>query len=196
MNARIIRHFRLRDPYIAELAHKFPDIAVTPSESHFTDLIQSVICQQLSDKAGMTIWNRFLLLYPGRPVTPELVKKTAVKKIRSAGTSHSKAEYLHNVADWFLKNPAKASSLSSLTDADIIRELTTIKGIGRWTAEMFLIFSLGREDVFSFGDAGLMRAIRNVYGNDKITSEKIAKITRAWSPYRSYACLLLWKSLG
>ncbi|OGG02425.1 hypothetical protein A2Z33_05190 [Candidatus Gottesmanbacteria bacterium RBG_16_52_11] len=121
----------------------------------------------------------------------------SVSELRVSGVSESKANYIRNTASAFLDGRLVSSKLDRLTDQEVITVLTSVKGIGRWTAEMFLIFSLGRPDVFSFGDAGLMRAVNRLYGKKRpLTQDQIRKITRRWSPYRSYACILLWRSLA
>lgn len=195
MKTTVIDHFRSRDGLISGLAEKFPDLDLSVSDEFFRDLAESIICQQLSEKAGGTIWKRVKAL-TGEKFTPEAVLALPVEMIRSAGTSRAKAEYVRNTARSFRDGKIRPDLFDDLSDEAVIAALTTIKGIGRWTAEMFLIFSLGREDVFSFGDAGLMRAMKKLYGRkNRLSKNRIIRITRKWSPYRSYACLLLWKSL-
>jgi DNA-3-methyladenine glycosylase II len=184
------------DPILSQLINRFGWVSLDANRDHFASLAQSIVSQQLSEKAGQTIWNRLVAKFPNNTLTPELVLEAEHASLRASGISNSKAMYIKNVARAFSENLVKPDSFQYMEDEAVISQLTAIKGIGRWTSEMFLIFSLGREDIFSFGDAGLSRAIHLLYGKGKKLSTKhIDKITRIWSPYRSYASLLLWKSL-
>lgn len=164
---------------------------------YFSDLVETIICQQLSDKAGATIFERFVNLFPQQKVTPGGVLALTNEKIRSVGPSWSKVNYIKNLAAQVTKSSLKLNTLHKLNDEEVISQLTKVKGIGRWTAEMFLMFSLGRKDVFSHGDLGLRRAIQRLYKFKHPPSQKkIEKIVAKWSPYRTYACRVLWRSLG
>jgi DNA-3-methyladenine glycosylase II len=159
------------------------------------ELIEAIINQQLSGKAADTIYNRFLKLFKDEqfPSAVEILQ-VDVEKLRSAGMSYSKANYIQNIAKVFQSGDLDIKKIRKMTDEEVIIELTKIKGVGKWTAEMILIFTLNREDVFSLGDAGLRRAIKNLYG---ITDEKkILKLSETWKPQRSFACWLLWQSLN
>jgi DNA-3-methyladenine glycosylase II len=196
MRKTIIKHFMENDVILGRIALNHAAISLKPSDNYFRDLAQSIICQQLSEKAGATIWMRFTALFNDTLITPKLVKTKTTEELRSVGMSYSKARYIHNIADAYLQKAIDFPKFPKYTDEQVIAELTKIKGIGRWTAEMFLIFSLAREDIFSSGDAGLLRAIRLLYGNKRtLTPIQIQKLSARWSPYRSYASLLLWKSL-
>ena len=130
----------------------------------------------------------------GKFPTPEQILKIDIEKLRSAGMSYSKAAYVKNIARAFKNRDLDIQILRKMSDEEAIETLTKIKGVGKWTAEMILIFTLNREDVFSVGDAGLRRAIKNLYG---ITNEKeILKLSETWKPKRSFACWYLWKSLN
>jgi DNA-3-methyladenine glycosylase II len=165
------------------------------SEKLMEELIEAIINQQLSGKAADTIYNRFLKLFKDEqfPSAVEILQ-VDVEKLRSAGMSYSKANYIQNIAKVFQSGDLDIKKIRKMTDEEVIIELTKIKGVGKWTAEMILIFTLNREDVFSLGDAGLRRAIKNLYG---ITDEKkILKLSETWKPQRSFACWLLWQSLN
>ncbi|MCL5435033.1 MAG: DNA-3-methyladenine glycosylase [Patescibacteria group bacterium] len=169
--------------------HKFED----RSEKLYEELVESIIGQQLSGKAADTIFKRFLALFNNKFPTPEKLMKTDDEKLRSAGMSYSKAAYIKNIAKAFKEKQLEVKKIKKLSDEEVRKELTKIKGVGNWTAEMILIFTLKREDVFSLGDAGLRHAIKNLY---KIEKEKdILKLSENWKPNRSFACWYLWRSL-
>jgi len=184
-----------KDPILNKLfkkhgPHKFED----RSKLLFSELVESIISQQLSNKAASTIYNRFLALFKGNEFpTPEQLLKIDVEKLRGAGMSYSKANYIKNVAKAFKTGDLNIQKIKKMPDEEIIATLTKIKGVGKWTAEMILIFTLKREDVFSLGDAGLKKAVKNLYG---ITDEKeILQLSESWKPNRSFACWYLWKFL-
>jgi len=163
-------------------------------EDYFRELTESIIGQQLSVKAADTILKRFYLLITG-PITPEKVIRLNDEKIRKAGISYQKISYIKDLAKKFQDGEIEFKKFSKLTDEEIIEELVRVRGIGRWTAEMFLIFGLGRPDVFSFGDLGLRRAIEKVHGIKELGETDAMKISETWKPYRSVASRYLWKSL-
>ncbi len=159
------------------------------------ELIEAIINQQLSGKAADTIYKRFLALFKSTKFPkPEQILKLDVEKLRAAGMSYSKANYIKNIAQAFKNGQLNIKKIQAMPDEEVITELTKIKGVGKWTAEMILIFTLNRQDVFSLGDAGLRRAIKNLYG---LTDEKkILKLSENWKPNRSLACWYLWQSLN
>jgi DNA-3-methyladenine glycosylase II len=185
-----------KDPILNKLVKKFgaPDNLKDRTQFLYEELVESIIGQQLSGKAADTIFKRFLSLYKGSKFpTPENLLKTDVEKLRGAGMSYSKASYIKNVALAFKNGDLEIKKLKKMSNDEITRELTKIKGVGKWTAEMILIFTFKREDVFSLGDAGLRRAIKNLYN---LENEKdILKLAEKWKPKRSYACWYLWRSL-
>jgi DNA-3-methyladenine glycosylase II len=185
-----------KDPILLKLykthgPHKFEN----KSEHLMEELVETIINQQLSGKAADTIYKRFLALFKTKQFpTPEQILKVDVEKLRSAGMSYSKANYIQNIAGAFKNGELNIQKIKNMKDDEVITELTKIKGVGKWTAEMILIFTLNREDVFSLGDAGLKRAIKNLYG---ITDEKkILQLAETWKPNRSFACWYLWRSLN
>lgn len=172
--------------------------ALVPSKTteYFADLCEAIVNQQLSDKAGRTIFSRFASLFPKRRITPKHIVSLKEEDIKSAGLSWSKTRFITSLARSFINKDIDFSLLPTLSDEAVVGELVKLKGIGKWTAEMFLMFSLGRENVFSFGDLGLRRAIEKLYGFKKPpTDRQIAKIITSWSPYKTYACTILWRSL-
>lgn len=162
---------------------------------YFEQLAREIVGQQLSGKAAKTIWDRFVDLLPENKVIPENVLRVGDEDARSAGMSRAKIKYVKNLAQRVASKELNLEELKKLKDEDVIKELVRVKGIGPWTAEMFLMFTLGREDVFSFGDLGLKNAVKRLYNLENPTTAKIKEISRKWSPYRTYASRILWKSL-
>lgn len=158
-------------------------------------LMRAISGQQLSVKAAATIWERFIRLFPDHYPHPELVISLDIELMRQAGLSYQKARYIKAIAEFALKNDISYNKLSAMEDDEIIAYLTTIKGVGRWTVEMILMFSLGRKDVFPADDLGIINAIKKLY-NLRVTGKALRlrciKISQKWKPYRSYACFYLW----
>jgi DNA-3-methyladenine glycosylase II len=159
-------------------------------------LCASIMSQQLSTKVARVIYQRFLQLYGGAEPTPEQIVDTPFEKLRAIGLSNAKTQYVLNVAQFAIDNDVNDKKLKKMTDEQIIDLLTQIKGVGRWTVEMLLMFTLGREDLFSVDDYGIQMAMKKLYklddSNKKEFREKMLKISQKWSPYRTYACLHLW----
>ena len=184
-----------KDPILKKLYKKHgPHEFENKSHLLYEKLVENIIGQQLSGKAADTIYSRFLALFKhGKfPSLDELLKIDA-EKLRSAGMSYSKANYIKNIAKAFKDGDLDIKKIIKMTDEEVIQTLTKIKGVGKWTAEMILIFTLKREDVFSLGDAGLRRAIKNLYNIEKDID--ILKLVEKWKPFRSHASWYLWRSL-
>ena len=185
-------HFATHDPTLSPVIETLKSFTIGTSPDPFADLVESVISQQLSEKAAATIFERFLNLFPRRKITPKKILSLSDKTIRDVGTSWSKVSYIKNIA----KARVDFRALERMPNEEVIVELIKIKGVGRWTAEMFLMFSLGREDVFSFGDLGLRRAIQKLYKLKKEPTQKqLKRISNRWKPYRTWAARVLWRSL-
>ncbi|MDR2047270.1 MAG: DNA-3-methyladenine glycosylase 2 family protein [Clostridiales bacterium] len=184
-----------RDPVLGGVIERYGVIKYELETAYFDALLSTVIGQQLSGKVADTIWKRFVSLADGG-LTPEKVLALSDEKMRGTGVSGNKARYLKNIAQAAVEKRIDFDRFREMTDREIIDALTAVKGIGGWTAEMFLIFSLGREDVFSNGDGGLERAVNNLYGGGGALrgAERVKKAAE-WKPYRSIASLYLWKSL-
>ena len=198
--AKIKAHFKKADPKIYAIIKNidFDDwfVNVRSYNDYFVDLCKSIISQQLGDKAAASIINRFLDLFPKKKVTPEGLAKIPDKKLRGVGMSWSKASFLKDLADKTLKKEIAYGKLSEMTNEEVMKELTQVRGIGPWTAEMFLMFALGREDVFSHADLGLRNGIKRIYGLRNVPDAKRAdKITEKWRLYRSYGSFALWHSV-
>ena len=215
--ARARRLLLRRDPVLAELIRKHGPcgLAAAQRADHFSALVRAITGQQLSTKASATIYGRLAALMPGG-VRPEALAALPDDQLRAVGVSRQKAAYFRDLCEKVLTGAlplhapeplgdgvqdAAASgrnktSLDTMSDEEVIAALTQVKGIGRWSAEMFLIFRLHRPDVLPVGDLGIVNAVKNVYGLRKPpTPERIRKIGAAWQPYRSVASWYLWRSL-
>jgi DNA-3-methyladenine glycosylase II len=162
----------------------------------FTDLIESIISQQLSTKVADVILARVYQLLPQHQFTPRAVLELETETVRACGVSYSKIRYFKAVAQAALDGSVDFDHLDQLTDEEVVASLTQIVGVGPWTAEMMLIFSLHRPDVFSVGDLGLRTAVSKLYGIDREDRVAILGVSRQWSPYRSLASRYLWLSLN
>lgn len=182
------------DPVMKKLIEKHGPIELKRNNDYFESLVQSIIYQQLHSKAAESIHNKFLSLFKG-PITARKVLKIDEEKMSSIGLSRQKTSYLKSLAEYFARGKINPGKFHEMGDEDIINELTKVKGIGEWTAQMFLIFSLARKDVFAPKDFGLRKAIMLNYGMEGMPSPKEAEeFSRKWSPFRTYASLYLWKS--
>jgi DNA-3-methyladenine glycosylase II len=189
------KRFMFKDPILQKLIKKYPKPNFQErSDFLMRELIESIVSQQLSIKAADTIFARFVGLFPHGefPKVSEILIMDD-EKIRGAGLSYAKISYVKSVANAFASNLIDIEKIRKQSDEEVIEELTQIKGIGRWTAEMILIFTLRRPDVFSIGDLGLRNAIAKLYG---ITERnEMLRLSESWKPHRSTACWYLWRSL-
>jgi DNA-3-methyladenine glycosylase II len=198
MHSYIAEHFQKTDPILFSAAQKVGPIVLTPipSSEYFPRLCRTIIGQQLSTKVADTLGTRFKALFDQEKITPEKLLKIPDEKLREIGISWTKAKYLKNLAEGVVSGQLELDKFDQHENEVITMQLTQIKGIGPWTAEMFLMFSLGREDIFSFGDLGLQRAVQKLYGLKRPPTPKyLTSISKKWSPYRTYACRVLWNSL-
>lgn len=160
-------------------------------------IMSSIISQQLSTKVAKVIFQRFLDLYKGKEPKPQQVLDTPATTLRAIGLSNAKVSYVHNVAAFCIEHKITDKKLLAMGNEEIIELLVQIKGIGKWSVEMLLMFALGREDVFAVDDLGIQQAMTHLYKldpeNKKEMKEKMLKISAKWSPYRTYACLHLWR---
>ena len=160
-------------------------------------LCASIMSQQLSTKVATVIHNRFLALFGGKEPLPQQIIDTPFEKLRGIGLSNAKVNYVKNVAQFELDFGMDAKRLHKMDNEAVISYLTQIKGVGRWTTEMLLMFALGREDVFAVDDLGIQNAMIKLYKLDnsdkKQLREDMLRISKKWSPYRTYACLHLWQ---
>jgi DNA-3-methyladenine glycosylase II len=188
-----------RDPVLRALIATYGPCALARSqrEDPFTALVEAIVWQQLSGKAAATIYGRVLALLPnGGPPTPAAILGIPEADLRVAGLSRAKTAYICDLAARVGGGDVHLDMLGALEDAGVVAELTSVKGIGRWTAEMFLMFRLHRPDVLPVGDLGIANAIQRAYALRKTPSpQRMEKIAEPWRPYRSVACWYLWRSL-
>ncbi len=181
------------DPALGALIARIGCVRAPLETDYFASLASAIVGQQLSGRVAGVIWGRLKALSGGR-VTPEGILAAAAEDLRGIGLSAGKASYVKALAGAVADGALRLDVLGTLDDEAVIEALTSIKGIGRWTAEMFLIFTLGRPDVFSCGDGGLQRAVQKLHGAEP-TKENLRRVSQRWAPYRTYASLYLWRSL-
>lgn len=189
-----LKHFKKVDPLLYEVAESIDPIVLEKTSESFVRLVRAIVGQQLSVKAASTIFGRFEKLFK-KKINAVDILKLKDDDIRACGISYPKIKYIKDLSE---KVHTKELILESFENADeetIIENLTKVKGIGIWSAEMFLMFALAKPDVFSVGDLGLKNAMIKLYGLKNPSKEKIIKISQKWSPYRTYACRILWQSL-
>lgn len=187
-----------KDRKLKKLLERHTPLSIKKSKDVHFYLIASIMSQQLSTKVAQTIRNRFLALYgDGGIPTAEEILATPFETLRGIGLSNAKARYVHNVAEFAVEQGMDYRKLGKMSNEEVIAYLTQIKGVGRWTAEMLLMFSLGREDVFAIDDWGVQNAMIHLYKLDrtdkKIFRAELLRISAKWSPYRTYACMHLWR---
>jgi DNA-3-methyladenine glycosylase II len=191
---KIIQHLRTDEKLrvLTETIHLHIDYAQSPV---FDQLIKSVVSQQLSTSAAATIYSRFASLPDRRMPSEQAVLMLDIEKMRSAGLSAQKAAYIRNIAEYFSEKKLSSIDWDSYADDEIIRMLTTIKGVGTWTVQMLLMFTLHREDVFPADDLIIRKSIIQLYGltsEKKQLTEEMHIVAESWRPYRSIACRYLW----
>jgi DNA-3-methyladenine glycosylase II len=191
-----LRHLRRADPVLRRLITRVGAFRPNRVRNRFGALVKSIVFQQLALKAAHTIFVRLQGLYGrGRNPTPPELRRTPRRKLRAAGLSRQKIGYLRDLARKALDGTLPLGRFSRMSDEEVISNLTEVKGIGRWTAEMFLIFSLGRPDVLPVDDLGFRIALQKAYRLRTLPSPtKIAKMAEPWQPYRSVATWYLWQS--
>jgi DNA-3-methyladenine glycosylase II len=192
---KAVNHLKKSDPILRAIVERVGPCRMEFGEPEFSSLAEAIVYQQLNGKAAVTIFNRFAAL-AGEPLTPEGILKLSDQQLRSVGLSKQKSTYLKDLA---AKTSAKLldfAKLPELSDEEVIQHLTQVKGVGVWTAHMFLMFSLRRPDVLPTGDYGVQVAIKKHYKKRKLPKPDVMeKIARPWAPYRSIACWYLWRSL-
>ena len=192
---KAIHHLRKCDPVLAAIIQQVGPFRMEYAPAEFCSLAEAIVYQQLNGKAALTIFKRFAEL-AGEPLTPAGILKLTDEQMRAAGLSKQKSSYLKDLAAKTASGTLDFSRLHELRDEDVIKHLTQVKGIGVWTAHMFLMFSLRRPDVLPTGDYGVQMAMKKHYRKRKLPKPKdMEKIARAWTPYRSVACWYLWRSL-
>jgi len=192
---KAVNHLKKADPVLRAIIERIGPCRMEFAPAEFHSLGEAIVYQQLNGKAAVTIFKRFTGL-AGEPLTPEGILKLSDQQLRSVGLSKQKSSYLKDLASRTAAGLLDFRQLPQLSDAEIIKHLTQVKGIGVWTAHMFLMFSLRRPDVLPTGDYGVQVAIKKHYKKRKLPKPDVMeKIARSWVPYRSVACWYLWRSL-
>lgn len=194
----ILLHLR-KDPVLAQIIDQNSLPENRSSGNIYQDLIRSITGQQLSVKVAKVIYDRFLGLFEGFEPRPQELIQLTVQELRSVGYSNQKANYVLNVARFFHENPTEYAHWQQQEDKTIIKKLTQIKGVGKWTAEMILMFTLERADILPVDDYGIQTAIKNHYRvneENKALKKRMLEIAEPWRPYRSIASRYLWASLN
>jgi DNA-3-methyladenine glycosylase II len=189
---------RRNDPALAVLIRRHGPCGLADAlrADHFTALVRAIIFQQLSTKAASTIYGRVLSLMPASAFTPDALTALPESEFRRAGVSRQKATYLRDLCDKVASGEVQLDGVETLDDEGVIAALTKVKGVGRWTAEMFLMFRLQRPDVLPVGDLGIQTAVQRVYRlRARPTPDRLRSLADRWRPYRSVACWYLWRSL-
>ena len=188
-------HLKKSDPILAAIIARVGPCRMEFGPPEFHSLAEAIVYQQLNGKAAVTIFKRFAAL-AGDPVTPEGILKLTEAQLRSVGLSKQKSSYLKDMAGRASRGQLDFTRLPDMTDDEVIQHLTQVKGVGVWTAHMFLMFTLRRPNVLPTGDYGIQMAIKKHYKKRKMPKpEVMAKIAKSWEPYRSLACWYLWRSL-
>ena len=187
------------DAVLAPVIRSAGPCTIRPHKNYYQELVDSIISQQLSVKAAATIEKRFCMLFEGENFpSPEAILTKSVDELRTAGLSRGKAAYVRDLAQHIIEGKVKFDHLDALSNEQVIKELTAVKGIGEWTAHMFMMFCMGRLDVLAHGDLGVKNGIQKLYGltgqPDAAGVQRIAKKYR-WHPYESVACWYIWHSL-
>ena len=192
---KAINHLKKCDPVLRAIIERVGPCRMEFSSAEFGDVAEAIVYQQLNGRAAASIFQRFEDL-AGDPLTPEGILKLSDEQLRSVGLSKQKSSYLKDLAAKTASGLLDFARLPQLSDDEVIEHLTQVKGIGVWTAHIFLMFSLGRPNVLPTGDYGVQVAIKKLYKKRKLPKPKdMEKIARAWEPYRSVACWYMWRSL-
>ncbi len=196
INKKAAEHLQKNDKILAQVIEQVGILDLRTSNDYYLSLTESIVSQQLSVRVADVIYERLQNLFPNKKITPEEVLKLDTEVIRKVGMSYGKIKYIKDLAQHVIDSPLLFEKFDEMTDENIVAELIKVKGIGQWTGEMFLIFSMGRPDIFSYGDLGLKNALKRLYGfENHPTVEEAAAIIDKWKPYRSFGSRYLWKSL-
>lgn len=185
------------DSKLLPLLQAHPPMQLRRRKDVYLQLMTSIMSQQLSTKVAKVIHNRFMDLYQGKTPTPQQVYDLPFDQLRGIGLSNAKTHYIRNIAAHALEHDMSDKALYRMSNEEVMSFLLPIKGVGKWTVEMLLMFALAREDVFAVDDLGIQQAMTHIYmprtTDKKKIKEKMLKVSKQWSPYQTYACLHLWK---
>jgi len=187
--------FLKRDEKMDAMIKKFGNPEFDIKKDYFQSLLRSIIYQQLSGKSAKAIYDRFIALIPKNSlISPKEVLNLSKDDMRMAGLSFQKIDYLRTLSNYFEKNSFQKKDVKKMTDQEICKELTQIKGIGQWTVDMFLMFTLNRPDVMPYGDLGIQKGYKKIFNMSNLPSKKeMENGSKIWKPYRTLACWYLWK---
>jgi DNA-3-methyladenine glycosylase II len=192
---KAITYLKKSDPVLAAIIKRVGPCRMEFSEPEFHSLAEAIVYQQLNGKAAVTIFKRFAAL-AGEPLTPDGIAKLTDEQMRSVGLSKQKSSYLRDMAERTIRGELNFARLAEMTDEEVIKHLTQVRGVGVWTAHMFLMFTLKRPNILPTGDFGVQMAIKKHYNKRKLPKPlQMEKIAKCWEPYRSIACWYLWRSL-
>ena len=186
------------DPALAPVIAHYGLCPVRPHQEYYRTLVGEIIGQQLSVKAAASIRKRFEALFPDGFPAPAAILDTSADELRSVGLSYSKAKYIHDLAQHIVDGKLKFDHLDGLSNDEVTKELTDVKGVGEWTAHMFMMFCMGRSDILAVGDLGIRNAVKKLYDLPTVpTPQEVQEIAlrQNWHPYETIACWYLWQSL-
>lgn len=198
LHRRAVRHLKRCDPVLAAVvtAHKGRRFELRTGGSHFDAIVRAIVSQQLSVKAAATIHARFRALYEDAGGHPSRIARITDAQLRDSGLSRQKINYIRDLARHVAEGELDLERIDEVSDEDLLARLTAVKGVGTWTAQMFLMFRLGRPDVLPTLDLGIRKAIQRAYGLRRLpTVRQMERFARSWAPYRTVACWYLWRSL-
>jgi len=185
-----------KDKKLKKIIEQQPVYVLSKRKNVYLHLCSSIMSQQLNTKMADILYKRFIILYNTKTPKPQQILDTPFETLRGIGLSNAKVNYVHNVCRFFIEEKITDAALHKMSNDELIKYLSKIKGVGQWTVEMILMFTLGREDVFALDDFGIQQSVAKLYGldtsNKKLLKEKMIKVSEKWKPYRTYACRYLW----
>jgi DNA-3-methyladenine glycosylase II len=198
ITAKAAQYLTANDPILGTIIADTGLCSITPHRDYYKALTEEIIGQQLHVKAAASIRTRFEDLFDGSFPEPGAILEKSIEELRTAGLSRAKATYIRDLAQHVVDGSVQFDHLDALTDEEVIHKLTTVKGIGEWTAHMFLMFCMGRLDIVAYGDLGIRAGIKKLYGLDQLpTPQEVATLaeTHLWHPYATIACWYIWRVL-
>ena len=184
-----------KDKKLKKIIASVGECKIKTISNPFEALVEAIITQQISDSAGKSISKKFKNLFGKKYPTPFDVIKLSRDEIKSVGLSRMKAEYIFDISQMIVDKKLNFKLFKKMSNEDVISELTKIRGIGKWTAEMYLIFALGRMDIFPLGDLGLINGVKKLYNLENPSTDEITKITDKWIPYRTIGTWYIWRGV-
>ena len=184
-----------KDKKLKKIISSVGECKIRTISNPFEALVEAIITQQISDSAGKSISLKFKNLFGKKYPTPSDVTKLTIEQIKSVGLSRMKAEYIFDISKMIVDKKLDFKIFKKMSNEDVISELTKIRGIGKWTAEMYLIFALGRMDIFPLGDLGLINGIKKLYDLENPSTDEILEITNSWIPYRTIGTWYIWRGV-